>query len=307
MYRLLAPVMGIIELPFALLQKMLGHRRIAWVFLTPNLLLFAVFAFLPIVLNMAYSVTGSEHILLSERPSVGGENFSVLLSCQNYFDPNSCQRDLFWRSVWNTLFFVVLQVGFMVGFSLITAVVLNRDIRARGFFRAVFFFPVLLSPVVVALIWKWILQRFGVLNAALDSLGIGSVDWLLEANLAFGWSVFLSVWAHMGFYTLILLAGLQAIPRDVYEAAQPTRQARGGFSAGSQCRFSPRPCSWFSYCPSSRAYRPSMKSSHLPAVGRVRRRPSSFNSSIRLVLPEHPATSDWPRPLRCCLPWFSWC
>ncbi len=220
MYRLLAPVMGIIELPFALLQKMLGHRRIAWVFLTPNLLLFAVFAFLPIVLNMAYSVTGSEHILLSERPSVGGENFSVLLSCQNYFDPNSCQRDLFWRSVWNTLFFVVLQVGFMVGFSLITAVVLNRDIRARGFFRAVFFFPVLLSPVVVALIWKWILQRFGVLNAALDSLGIGSVDWLLEANLAFGWSVFLSVWAHMGFYTLILLAGLQAIPRDVYEAAQ---------------------------------------------------------------------------------------
>ncbi|MGG2473842.1 sugar ABC transporter permease, partial [Rhizobium sp. BR5] len=87
---------------------------------------FAVFAFLPILLNMAYSVTGSEHILLSERPSVGGENFSVLLLCQNYFDPNSCQRDLFWRSVWNTLFFVVLQVGFMVGFSLITAIVLNR-------------------------------------------------------------------------------------------------------------------------------------------------------------------------------------
>ncbi|EPR22908.1 sugar ABC transporter permease, partial [Agrobacterium radiobacter DSM 30147] len=220
MYKFLAPVMGIVELPFAFLQKVLGHRRIAWVFLTPNLILFAVFAFLPIVLNMAYSVTGSEHILLSERPAVGGENFSVLLSCQNYLDPNSCERDLFWRSVWNTVFFVVLQVGFMVGFSLITAIVLNRDIRARGFFRAVFFFPVLLSPVVVALIWKWILQRFGVLNAAMEGLGLGSVDWLLEANLAFGWSVFLSVWAHMGFYTLILLAGLQAIPRDVYEAAQ---------------------------------------------------------------------------------------
>lgn len=82
MYKFLAPVMGIVELPFAFLQKVLGHRRIAWVFLTPNLILFAVFAFLPIALNMAYSVTGSEHILLSERPSVGGENFSVLLSCQ---------------------------------------------------------------------------------------------------------------------------------------------------------------------------------------------------------------------------------
>lgn len=73
MYKFLAPVMGIVELPFAFLQKVLGHRRIAWVFLTPNLILFAVFAFLPIVLNMAYSVTGSEHILLSERPAVGGE------------------------------------------------------------------------------------------------------------------------------------------------------------------------------------------------------------------------------------------
>ena len=96
--------------------------------------------------------------------------------------------------------------------------ILNRDIRARGFFRAVFFFPVLLSPVVVALIWKWILQRFGVLNAAMEGMGLSSVDWMLEANLAFGWSVFLSVWAHMGFYTLILLAGLQAIPRDVYDS-----------------------------------------------------------------------------------------
>jgi hypothetical protein len=66
---------------------------------------------------------------------------------------------------------VTLQVGFMVGFSLLTAIILNRDIRARGFFRSVFFFPVLLSPVVVALIWKWILQREGVLNAFLDWTG----------------------------------------------------------------------------------------------------------------------------------------
>jgi len=212
-------VMGAIEQPFNWLQKWLGNRRIAWIFLTPNLILFALFAFLPIFLNIAYSLTGSEHILLQERPFVGGENFSTLLACENYFDPNSCQRDLFWRSIWNTALFVLCQVTLMIVFSLLTALVLNRELRARGFFRAVFFFPVLLSPVVVALIWKWILQRFGVLNATLESLGGNGVDWLLEAHLAFGWSVFLSVWAHMGFYTLILLAGLQAIPKDVYEAA----------------------------------------------------------------------------------------
>jgi len=220
MHRLVAFVMGLIELPFVFLQKLVGRNKVAWVFLAPNLALFAVFAFLPIILNVVYAVTGSSNIPIGERPFVGGENFSILLSCDNYLDPNTCQRDLFWRSIWNTLAFVTIQLVCMIFFSLVTALVLNRKIRARGFFRAVFFFPVLLSPVVVALIWKWVLQRFGLMNAALDLFGLKSVDWLLEAHLAFGWTVFVSVWAHMGFYTLILLAGLQAIPRDVYEAAQ---------------------------------------------------------------------------------------
>ena len=78
----------------------------------------------------------------------------------------------------------------------------------------------LLSPVVVALIWKWILQRNGILNAAIVGAGGQPFDWLLNAGSAFGWTVFVSIWAHMGFYTLILLAGLQAIPADVYEAAK---------------------------------------------------------------------------------------
>jgi len=107
----------------------------------------------------------------------------------------------------------------MISLSLLTALVLNRKIIGRGVFRAVFFYPVLLSPVVVALIWKWILQRDGVLNAALRSTGVSSTNWLLDPNWAFFWTVFVSIWAHMGFYTLILLAGLQAIPRDIYEAA----------------------------------------------------------------------------------------
>ncbi|MBV9260471.1 MAG: sugar ABC transporter permease, partial [Pseudolabrys sp.] len=85
--------------------------------------------------------------------------------------------------------------------------------------RAVFFYPVLLSPVVVALVWKWILQRQGVLNATLTGVGLSPVNWLLDAHWAFIWTIFISTWAHLGFYTLILLAGLQAIPRDVYEAA----------------------------------------------------------------------------------------
>jgi len=79
---------------------------------------------------------------------------------------------------------------------------------------------VLLSPVVVALIWKWILQRDGLLNAALTLSGGQKILFFVEPGWAMFWSVFVSVWAHMGFYTLILLAGLQAIPADIYEAAE---------------------------------------------------------------------------------------
>ncbi|MCV0394023.1 MAG: sugar ABC transporter permease [Rhizobiaceae bacterium] len=203
-----------------MLQKMTGAQRIAWVFLLPNLLIFSLFTFLPIILNFFYATTGSDRILLQDRPFVGMANFASLLRCADYLNPNSCERDIFWRAVYNTGWFVVLQVGFMVAFSLLTALVLNRNIPFRGFFRSVFFYPVLLSPVVVALIWKWILQRYGVLNAALEGYGLPVVNWLVEGDWAFFWIVFVSIWAHMGFYTLILLAGLQAIPADVYEAAE---------------------------------------------------------------------------------------
>lgn len=211
---------NLLERPMLFIQKRVGMQRVAWVFLLPNLVAFGAFTFLPIILNFFYALTGSDAILLGERPYVGTENFQSLLQCQDYLDPNSCQRDIFWRAVHNTGRFVVLQVGLMILFSLITALILNRKIPFRGFFRSVYFYPVLLSPVVVALIWKWVLQRYGLLNAGLEGIGMTPTNWLVEGDWAFFWIIFVSIWAHMGFYVLILLAGLQAIPADVYEAAE---------------------------------------------------------------------------------------
>ncbi|MCB0123752.1 MAG: sugar ABC transporter permease, partial [Caldilineaceae bacterium] len=128
-------------------------------------------------------------------------------------------EDLFWRGIYNTGFFVLFQVGGMVFFALVTALVLNRAVVGRGFFRGIFFYPVLLSPVVVALIWKWILQRNGILNAFLVNLGAEPMRFLLDPDQATFWVIFVSIWALMGFYTLILLAGLQSIPAELYEAA----------------------------------------------------------------------------------------
>jgi alpha-1,4-digalacturonate transport system permease protein len=212
-------VMNLPERPMRWAQSRLRDGRLGWLFVGPNLAVFGLFTFLPIAVDFWYSLTGSTELLPKNRPYVGLDNFTTLLACGEYLDPNSCVRDTFWYGVWNTAKFVLLQVGLMISLSLLTALVLNCKIIGRGVFRAVFFYPVLLSPVVVALIWKWILQRDGVLNAALRSTGVSSTNWLLDPNWAFFWTVFVSIWAHMGFYTLILLAGLQAIPRDIYEAA----------------------------------------------------------------------------------------
>ena len=201
-------------------QKWLGPSRLAWLFVGPNLVVIGLFTFLPILINLAYAVTGGVNLLPTERPFAGVDNFSVLLECRDYSDIQSCRTDIFWRSIFNTIQFSLIQVVLMVFFSLFTALVLNRKIIGRGFWRGVFFYPVLLSPVVVALIWKWLLQSQGVFNAGLVELGMQPMDWLLDRHWAFFWVVVVSIWAHMGFYTLILLAGLQAIPKDVYESAE---------------------------------------------------------------------------------------
>jgi alpha-1,4-digalacturonate transport system permease protein len=209
-----------LDIPMRALQRLLGVPRIGWIFVAPNLAILGLFTFLPIVINFYFALTGGVELYPSQRPFTGGDNLATLFSCGNYLDPATCEKDIFWRAIYNTAKFALIQVGLMVAFALVTALVLNRKIIGRGFWRGVFFYPVLLSPVVVALIWKWILQREGVLNALLAGGGFAPVGWLTEAGTAFFWCVFVSIWAHMGFYTLILLAGLQAIPADMYEAAK---------------------------------------------------------------------------------------
>ncbi len=218
--RVVAAALGLLDAPMAWLQRALGLGAMPYAFLAPNVLFFGVFVFLPIAVNLVYAVTGGVNIYPSQRPFVGADHFRALGDCVSFLDPATCREDHFWRGVRNTLVFTFFQMIAMVGSALVTALVLNRRIVARGFFRAVFFFPVLLSPVVVALIWKWILQRDGLLNAALVASGGEKILFLVEPTWAMAWAIFVSVWAHMGFYTLILLAGLQAIPADIYEAAE---------------------------------------------------------------------------------------
>jgi alpha-1,4-digalacturonate transport system permease protein len=191
----------------------------AYFFVVPNLLIFGVFILFPMVLNFGYAFTGGDNLFLSERPYVGTANLEQLFTCQNYLEPNTCREDLFIRAVTNTAIFVVTQVFFMILVSLVTALILNRNIAGRGFFRSVFFYPVLLSPIVVGLMWRWVLQENGLLNSFIVAFGGEKIGFLSSAMWARFWVVVISIWSLMGFYTLILLAGLQSIPGELYEAA----------------------------------------------------------------------------------------
>jgi alpha-1,4-digalacturonate transport system permease protein len=212
-------LVDLLDFFFKPIQNFIGAHRMPYVFVLPNLLIFGIFILFPMLLNFFYAFTGGPKLLPADRPFVGIDNFSTLFQCGNFLDPNTCREDLFWKAVFNTAVFVVVQVGGLVLISLLTALVLNQKIRLRGFFRSVFFYPVLLSPVVVALIWRWILQNDGLLNGILVGLGGERGQFLLSQDWAKFWVVFISIWSQMGFYTLILLAGLQSIPHELYEAA----------------------------------------------------------------------------------------
>jgi alpha-1,4-digalacturonate transport system permease protein len=202
------------------LQRLIGTQRMGYVFVLPNLLIFGVFILLPMLLNFYFGFTTGQSMLPENRQWVGTQNLEQLLTCTDYANYRTCDVELFWRAAGNTLTYVVFEVGLIVITSMATALALNRKIRARAFFRSVFFYPVLLSPVVIALIWKWILQnQNGVLNSIIVALGGQKIPFLVDANWSTFWVIIIGVWAQMGFYTLILLAGLQSIPADLYEAS----------------------------------------------------------------------------------------
>ncbi|MEE2946028.1 MAG: sugar ABC transporter permease [Pseudomonadota bacterium] len=215
--------MTVIGWPIELAQSLAGSGPLPYLFLLPNLLVFGVFTFAPLFINVGFSFTEGQSILFEDRPYAGDNNWQRLLG-ETQIDTGAENRedDKFYTAIMQTGVFVIFQVPIMVFFALITALVLNRDIVARGLWRSIFFYPVMLSPVVVGFLWTLILKRQGVLSLTLMEWGWidEPIQWLVDPTWTMFWSVFVFTWAHLGFYMLILLAGLQAIPGDLYEAAE---------------------------------------------------------------------------------------
>lgn len=186
----------------------------AWTLVAPALIALAMFFFLPIVAALLLSFTDFDLYALADLHNlrfVGLGNYLTLL-----------KTPLFWQALGNTIEFVVLGVPLSIATSLGAALLINSKLaRFRSIFRTIFFAPVVTTLVAVAVIWRYLFNtRFGVINWLLGLIGLGPVDWLGSPHWAMPAIVIFAVWKNFGYNMIILLAGLQTIPDDLYEAAR---------------------------------------------------------------------------------------
>ena len=176
--------------------------------LLPALVLILVFLIVPIVLTFILAFTNAR--LISPEPArfIGVDNFVRLFG-----------SDTFWASLRNTVIFAVVIVPFQSALALVLAFLVNTKTRGTNFFRTVYFLPVVTSIVVVSMLWLFLYQPNGLINALLAKIGIQGPDWLGNPNTALLAIIILSAWQAVGFHMVIWLSGLQTIPGELYEAA----------------------------------------------------------------------------------------
>jgi multiple sugar transport system permease protein len=189
-------------------------RRAAVIFLAPGLVLITLTFLLPSVASLVLSLTDFDIYAVA---SPGNTRFIWL---RNYAE--LARTPMFWISLRNTLYFVLAGGPISVIVSLAVAVMLDSElVRWRGFFRTVYFAPVVTTLVAVAVVWKYLYDpRYGLLNAGLHAIGLPAVDWLGSTAWAMPSIILMTVWKGFGYNMIIFMAGLQAVPGDLYDAAR---------------------------------------------------------------------------------------
>jgi multiple sugar transport system permease protein len=198
---------------------------VPWLFLAPYLLLFTAFVLGPIVLGLWMSLHAWD-FTLPGKPFVGLRNYSDLLV------PGSVEFGRFWYAMQATGLFTAISVPLLIVVPLAVAMVMNQRFRGRNVFRAVFFAPYVLGVAVVGVMWRFLLDaNIGVVNYLAGAVGLPDrTPWLTSVPEAWVALVGVTVWWTLGFNAVIFLAGLQDIPRELYEAAEVD-------GAGSWSRF----------------------------------------------------------------------
>ncbi|TXH67446.1 MAG: sugar ABC transporter permease [Lysobacteraceae bacterium] len=185
-----------------------------WIFAAPALLVIGVFFVLPVLAALVLSFSDFDLYALADWGNlrfVGFGNYVELL-----------QMPIFWKSLGNTFYFVLIGVPLSIAVSLGAALLLHAPAtRFRAFFRTALFAPVVTTLVAVAVIWRYLFHTsYGLVNWALGHIGLAPIDWLGDPRWAMPTIILLAVWKNFGYNMVIFLAGLQAIPQDLYEAAR---------------------------------------------------------------------------------------
>jgi multiple sugar transport system permease protein/sn-glycerol 3-phosphate transport system permease protein len=178
-------------------------------FVVPNLLLLAIFSYWPLIQNVSLSFTDWDMISPDKR-FVGLDNWISVLSSPR-----------FWQIVVNTAIFTAGSVGLTLALGLALALLLNQSLRLRNGARTVIFTPTVLSGAAVAVVWYFIFDpNWGILKTALGWVGLPSPRWMVDAHWAMPAIIIVYVWKTVGYAAVIFLAGLQGIPKELYEAAR---------------------------------------------------------------------------------------
>jgi multiple sugar transport system permease protein len=186
---------------------------VGWTFAAPFVILFGIFLAFPILASFLLSFTSFG---LKDLANPVG---STVVGLKNYVDLFS--DPVFWTALFNTFYFVIVGVPLTLVFGLLIATALNRGVsRFRTVFRVGYYLPVITSIVAIAVVWRFLLDPdVGLINMALGGLGINGPAWLADPVLAMPSIIAMAVWRNLGFAMIVFLAGLQAIPAMLYEAA----------------------------------------------------------------------------------------
>jgi multiple sugar transport system permease protein len=187
---------------------------VGWTLAAPALVVIAVFFALPVAIGLALSLTDFDLYALADLSTLrfaGLDNYLHLL-----------RTPLFWQALGNTLYFVAVGVPLSIGLSLAAALLLHaRVAKWQALFRTALFAPVVTTVVAVAVIWRYLLHtRYGLINQALAALGVDPVDWLGDPRWSMPAIILFAAWKNFGYNMVILLAALQAVPRELYESAR---------------------------------------------------------------------------------------
>ncbi|RVG95604.1 carbohydrate ABC transporter permease [Sinorhizobium meliloti] len=199
--------------------------RSAWLFLAPTFLVLALVAGWPLIRTIYFSFTDASLTNLSGAEFVGFANYLSWITLKS---GRTIYRGLladpaWWNAVWNTLKFTVLSVSIETALGLIVALVLNAQFPGRGLVRAAILIPWAIPTIVSAKMWAWMLNdQFGILNDMLIGLGLigEKIAWTASPDTAMIAVLIVDVWKTTPFMALLILAGLQMVPGDIYEAAK---------------------------------------------------------------------------------------